>query len=92
MSNQNVDAFEQSIQTFILSRIPQNHRQTITIDDLLLEKGLLDSLGILDVVTFLEEEFHTQIEDEELTPENFQSIRTIAEFVREKSNSHSSSN
>ena len=91
MPKDNVDAIEESVQTFILSRIPQSHRQNITIDDLLLEKGLLDSLGVLDVVTFLEEEFQVQIDDEELTPENFQSIRTIAEFVREKSKNHSSS-
>jgi acyl carrier protein len=53
-------------------------------DSLLLGTGLLDSLGILEVVSFLEREFHIIVSDEELVPENFQTIKSIAAFVVQK--------
>jgi acyl carrier protein len=53
-------------------------------DSLLLGSGLLDSLGVLEVVTFLEREFHVAVSDDDLSPENFQTIQSIAAFVRRK--------
>ena len=50
----------------------------------LLKNGLIDSLGILEVVTFLEREFGIVVSDEELLPENFESIGSLSKFVREK--------
>jgi acyl carrier protein len=52
----------------------------------LLGAGLIDSLGILDVVSFLETEFNIAIADEELLPENFGTIRSLSNFVRQKTN------
>ena len=46
-------------------------------EDPLLKNGLIDSLGILEVVTFLENEFGIIVSDEELLPENFGSIRSL---------------
>ncbi len=77
-----MNSIEERIKEFIVKRIPQGQQRDITLDDPLLEKGLLDSLGVLDVVAFLEQEFQTTIEDDDLTPENFVSIRSIAEFIR----------
>ena len=54
--------------------------------DHLLKNGIIDSLGILEVVTFLETEFGLTITDEELLPENFESIRSLSAFVRQKRN------
>jgi len=50
----------------------------------LLENGILDSLGILEVVTFIEHEFHIILNDDDLVPENFQSIECIAAFVQRR--------
>lgn len=50
----------------------------------LLGGRLLDSLGILEVVTFVEREFDISIKDEELLPENFQTVRSMAKFVVRK--------
>jgi len=47
----------------------------------LLEGGLIDSLGILDVVSFLESEFNIAVADEELLPENFGTVRDLTQFV-----------
>ncbi|HEX2030314.1 MAG TPA: acyl carrier protein [Actinomycetota bacterium] len=52
-------------------------------DSPLLE-GVLDSVTLFRLVSFLEEEFSVTIEDHELAPENFGSLNRIAEFVRSK--------
>ncbi|WP_447968777.1 acyl carrier protein [Nitrospira sp. M1] len=74
------------IRKFIVEHIPRVGQLEDQDDAQLLEDGLLDSLGILDVVTYLEEEFGISISDEELTPDNFQSIRTMVLFVQKKKN------
>jgi acyl carrier protein len=51
----------------------------------LIEAGIIDSTGVLELVGFLEEEFGIRIEDEELVPENLDSIDNIVRFVERKS-------
>ena len=58
--------------------------RTLRDQDRLLGDGILDSLGILEVVSFLEREFGMTVSDEELLPENFNSISTLAAFVESK--------
>ena len=79
-------AIIEGIRKFILERIPKARQLKVGNDEKLLENGLLDSLGMLDVVTFLENEFHISADDEDLTPENFQSIDTMSAFVLSKQN------
>jgi acyl carrier protein len=50
----------------------------------LLEKGMVDSTGIMEVVAFLESEFGVQVDDTEILPENLDSIARIAAFVARK--------
>lgn len=50
----------------------------------LLDEGVIDSTGILELVAFLEEQFAIRIEDEEMIPENLDSIDHIADFVKRK--------
>jgi acyl carrier protein len=49
-----------------------------------LENGIIDSTGILELVNFLEEEFQVTILDEELVPENLDSISLVVRYLREK--------
>ena len=49
--------------------------------DSLLEKGLLDSLAILKIVTFCEESFGITIPDAEVLPDHFETVRSIAALV-----------
>lgn len=49
-----------------------------------LESGVVDSLGLAQLVTFLEEEFEISIRDEELVPENLDSVARAAAFVERK--------
>jgi acyl carrier protein len=53
----------------------------------LLEAGILDSMLILKLVLFMETEFHLQIGNEELVPENFETIFDISKLIQQKQNS-----
>jgi acyl carrier protein len=50
----------------------------------LLDNKIIDSLGILECVTFIQKEFKIDIYDEELVPENFYSIHNLSEFIEKK--------
>ena len=49
-----------------------------------LESGILDSTGILEVIGFLEENFSIKVEDEELIPENLDSIKNLVGYLGRK--------
>lgn len=53
-------------------------------DDSFLEMGIIDSTGVLELVTHLESEYQITIEDEELVPENLDSINGLLRFVEGK--------
>jgi acyl carrier protein len=73
------------IRKFILNKFPLARKQQIKDSDNLLESGVLDSLGVLDLVSFVEQEFFVHVTDDELVPENFESIDRIAAFIETKS-------
>ena len=51
-----------------------------------LEQGIIDSTGVLELVDWLEEEFDMTVEDEELIPENPDSVIVLAGFIARKTN------
>jgi acyl carrier protein len=55
-----------------------------SLSESLLEAGLIDSMGVLELVTFLESTFSIQVADEEVVPENLDSIGGIVAYVRRK--------
>jgi acyl carrier protein len=78
------DQAKTKIRKFIFAKFPLAKKQNLKDGDPLLESGILDSLGVLDLVHFAEQEFSIHIVDEELTPENFQTVDCIADFVLSK--------
>ena len=52
--------------------------------DSFMEQGIIDSTGIMEVVFFLEEEFDIQVQDEEMIPENLDSIDNLVAFVEKR--------
>ncbi len=54
----------------------------VEVDTQLFDTGVLDSVGIFDLVTFLEKEFGVSIGDELIVPENFDSVKSVSDFVR----------
>ena len=69
------------IRQFVFQKFPLAKRRKVADDDNLLESGIIDSLGVLELVTFMQQEFSVTVEDEDLTPENFQTIECMASFV-----------
>jgi acyl carrier protein len=53
-------------------------------EDSLMDKGIIDSTGVLELVGFLERNYGLQVEDEELLPENLDSISNITRYVENK--------
>jgi acyl carrier protein len=52
----------------------------------LLEKGIIDSTGVLELVSFLEDKFAISVEDEELVPANFDSLSRLSAYLSKKMN------
>lgn len=74
----------ESIRNFILEKFPLARKRGVRFDDNLLESGIVDSLGILDLVSFLEQRLGITLSDEELIPDNFQTIDRLSAFVQSK--------
>ena len=49
-----------------------------------LEEGIIDSLGVLELSMFVEETFGFQVMQQDLTPENFDSVNNLAAYIRKK--------
>lgn len=77
---------KEKVKAFILKQFPLSKKSEFNDETLLIETGILDSLGVLDLVSFLESEFSITIVDEELVPENFNSVEQIAVFLASKAN------
>jgi len=56
----------------------------LTHDASLLDAGIIDSTGVLELVCFLESTFGIEVQDDEMLPENLDSIRAISNFVSRK--------
>jgi acyl carrier protein len=80
-----IDSVKDRIRGFLASQFPLT--RNLSDQDTLLGDGIVDSLGILEIVSFLEREFGITVVDEELLPENFTSISELAVFVHGKLNS-----
>ena len=78
------DLVSERIRNFLGQHFPAT--RNVQDEQSLLGGGLIDSLGILEVVTFLEKEFGFVVSDEELLPENFESVRSLSNFVQQKRN------
>jgi acyl carrier protein len=53
-------------------------------DDSFLEEGIVDSTGILELLLFVEETFDIMVEDEEVLPDNFDSVERLTRYVKAK--------
>ncbi len=53
-------------------------------DESLIDKGVIDSTGVLELVSFIEETFDIKVEDEDLVPENLDSLDRVSEYIHRK--------
>ena len=76
---------KESIRNFVQSELVSGkEHQNLSDGDQLIETGIIDSLGIMKLIGFLEDNLSVQIDDMELIPENFSSIDSITTLVEKK--------
>jgi acyl carrier protein len=76
------------IMAFMQERFPRARQTKLSIDDSLLDSSIIDSMGILELVNFIESEFSITVDGEDLLPENFQTVMALATFVQTKLQQH----
>ena len=72
------------IRDFIVENFLFGSADDLADDTSFLDGGIIDSTGVLELVEFLEEEFSVTIDDEELIPENLDSINCVTAFLEKK--------
>lgn len=75
---------EEKVRGFILENFYVSDPAELTDDASLIDTGIVDSMGMLDIILFLETELGIAIEDLDTTPQNLETIRRIAAFVERK--------
>lgn len=78
-------SIEDKIRAYILENFLFTDDQSeLSNSDSFLEKGIVDSTGILEIITFIEDEFKLKVDDEEMVPENLDSVDCIINFLNSK--------
>ena len=67
-----------------ISEITFTDIENITEDTLIFEEGIFDSLGFLSLISFLDEKFGIEVGNDELSEENFESIKAIVAYIAKK--------
>lgn len=74
----------QQIINFLYDESLKDEFKELDYDDSLLELGIIDSVKMLDLINFIEEQFGVQVDDDDLYPENFDSINAIVNYINSK--------
>lgn len=77
---------KKQIRDFVTSNFYVADPTALENDASLLDRGVIDSTGVLEVIFFIEENFGITVEDKEMLPDNLDSIDRIANFISRKMN------
>ncbi len=72
------------IRSYIEENFIVSAAATLNDGDSLLDKGVVDSTGFIELITYLEEQFGIQVRDNEMVPENLDSIGNLTAYVQRK--------
>ena len=76
---------EEKIRLYVLENyLFTNDQKELSNDDSFLDKGILDSMGILEIINLLEEDIGVVVNDDEMIPENLDSVSNILAFIKRK--------
>jgi len=78
---------KEKIRTFIVENYLFGDDEGLEESTSFLDEGIIDSTGILELIDFISEEFDITVEDEELIPENLDSIINVTNFISKKGHS-----
>ena len=81
--------YTSTVREFIVDNFLFGEEDKLQDETPFFESGIVDSTGILEIVSFLEETFSINVEDEDLVPENFSSVITIDQYLKRKLNGKS---
>ena len=85
MSNVHINNTKAKVRGFILENFLFGDTSVNLEDgDSLLEMGIIDSTGVMEIIQYLEDEFGVTVDDVEMVPENLDSMNNIATFVAGK--------
>jgi acyl carrier protein len=77
---------EQQVRAFIVENFLFGRANGLKDSDSFLELGVIDSTGILELIAFVEQTYGMPVEDEDMTPENLDSIDKVSSYLRRKRN------
>lgn len=72
------------IYSFVVENFLFGKADGLADDDSLVGKGVIDSTGVLELVSFIQERFGIRMEDQEIIPDNLDSIRNLVTFITRK--------
>ena len=78
--------YSEQIRSFLVSNFYVSDVKALVNDTSLLDQGIVDSTGVLEIIGFIEETFGIIVEDSELLPENLDSIQGIEQYIIRKMN------
>ena len=79
-----MNEIKKKLREFIVENFLFGSDEELNDDTSFLEEGIIDSTGVLELVAFLEETFSISVEDEELLPENLDSINNVLAYLEKK--------
>jgi acyl carrier protein len=79
------DSIESAVSAFLIDNFRFGDTSVAIVpDESLIEAGVIDSTGVLELVAFLEERFGLDVEDADIVPDNLDSLAAIARYVERK--------
>ena len=76
-----MDKIKEKIKEFIIENFLFGEDNDLNDDTSFLEEGIIDSTGVLELIEYLEEEFEIEIDDEDMIPENLDSLNNLEQFI-----------
>ena len=74
---------ERAVRNFLRNELGKAE-ESVGLEESLLESGTIDSMGVLQLVGFIEQTYGITVEDDDLMPENFDTIAAIVSFIERR--------
>lgn len=76
-----MDKVKEKVRAFIIENFLFGEDNNLNNDTSFLDEGIIDSTGVLELIEYLEEKFNIQINDEDMIPENIDSLNNLERFI-----------
>lgn len=83
-TDMSTEQIEQQIREFLTGNFIFDPKVQVGPDDSFMENGIVDSTGVLELIMWVEQNFGIKVDDAEVLPENFDSIRSLTDYAERK--------